>query len=163
MKPIKEHSASRVIPISTILFHKQPFDSQKDDLDRTFLSFIISKTCLNLGQVSVLAMININDCISHCIIFIGISVSAISQCIKNILVTGIAISSVLFEVHSFDIDSKVKPLVELCWASEIDIVTPICFHIILISRCMVSPSCASSFIQKTGYERSPHFRSISNG
>ena len=110
MKPIKEHSASRVIPISTILFHKQPFDSQKDDLDRTFLSFIISKTCLNLGQVSVLAMININDCISHCIIFIGISVSAIGQCIKNILVTGIAISSFFLKYIPLILTVKSNPL-----------------------------------------------------
>ena len=52
---------------------------------------------------------------------------------EHILMTGIAVSSVLFEIHAFYINRKVKSLIQLCRPFEVNTIISICFNIILIS------------------------------
>ena len=100
-------------------------------------SFVIAKICVDLRQVSISTVIDIYNCFPDCIIFIGICMQAIAQRIENILMTGIAVSFILLKIHPLNIDGKVKAFIKLCWAFEIDAVTPICFDVVLIPRSIV--------------------------
>ena len=56
--------------------------------------------------------------------------------------TGIAVSFILLKIHPLNIDGKVKAFIKLCWAFEIDAVTPICFDVVLIPRSIVVSASA---------------------